>query len=46
MTAGECIYHLLWQSYYDETVITFDKGERWFCSEREARQAVWRKLKV
>jgi len=46
MTTGERIYHLPSQGYYDETVITFEKGERWFCSEREVRQASWRKSKV
>jgi hypothetical protein len=40
------LYHLPPQGYYDEIVITFDKGERWFCSESEARQADWRKSKV
>jgi micrococcal nuclease len=46
LTTGERIYHLPSQGYYDETVITFDKSERWFCSESEARQADWRKSKV
>ncbi|MDP1701758.1 MAG: hypothetical protein Q8L53_12475 [Aestuariivirga sp.] len=45
-TTGERIYHLPSQDYYDETVINFAKGERWFCSESEARQAGWRRSKV
>ena len=44
--AGERIYHMPSQEYYDETRINFSKGERWFCSEGEARNAGWRKSKV
>lgn len=36
VTSGERIYHISSQDYYDETRIDFSKGERWFCSEREA----------
>ena len=43
---GERIYHIPSQDYYDETIINFSKGERWFCSESEARSAGWRKSKV
>ncbi len=43
---GERIYHLPSQDYYVETAISFAKGERWFCSENEARQAGWRRSKV
>lgn len=46
VTTGERIYHLPSQDYYDETAIDFAKGERWFCSESEARQAGWRRSKV
>ncbi len=46
MNTGERIYHLPSQDYYDETVINSSKGERWFCSESEARSAGWRKSKV
>ena len=46
MNTGERIYHLPSQDYYDETVINASKGERWFCSESEARSAGWRKSKV
>lgn len=45
-TQGERIYHVPGQRYYDETVISHSHGERWFCSEAEARAAGWRKAKV
>ncbi|WP_392543791.1 thermonuclease family protein [Oryzobacter telluris] len=40
---GEKIYHLPGQQYYDVTKISESKGERWFCSESDARSAGWRK---
>lgn len=43
---GERIYHVPGQQYYDQTVITASKGERWFCTEAEAKAAGWRKSKV
>ncbi len=43
---GDRIYHLPGQKYYRKTGIRRDKGERWFCSEREARAAGWRKAKL
>lgn len=46
VTSGEHIYHMPSQDYYDQTGIDFSKGERWFCSEQEARSAGWRKSKV
>lgn len=45
-TRGEKIYHVPGQEYYDETVIAASHGERWFCTEAEARDAGWRKSKV
>ena len=39
---GERIYHLPGQGYYEKTKISEGKGERWFCSETEARAAGWR----
>lgn len=39
---GEKIYHLPGQRYYDVTKISESKGERWFCSESQARDAGWR----
>ena len=43
---GERIYHMPSQEYYDETVVNSSNGERWFCSESDARNAGWRKSKV
>lgn len=43
---GERIYHVPGQRYYNATRIDTGKGERWFCSESEARSAGWRRSKV
>jgi micrococcal nuclease len=43
---GERIYHLPGQRYYGKTVISPEKGERWFCTEEEAEENGWRKAKV
>jgi micrococcal nuclease len=43
---GERIYHLPGQRYYDVTKISESKGERWFCTEAQARDAGWRASKV
>lgn len=43
---GERIYHVPGQRYYRETVISPRKGERWFCSEEDARRAGWRRSRV
>lgn len=40
---GERIYHMPGQAFHDRTVIRTDRGERWFCSEAEARTAGWRR---
>ncbi len=40
---GERIYHLPGGRWYDQTKIELAKGERWFCSEAEARAAEWRR---
>nr|WP_240549456.1 hypothetical protein [Devosia salina] len=45
-TQGERIYHVPGQKYYDDTRISRSHGERWFCSEEEARAAGWRRSKV
>jgi hypothetical protein len=45
-TQGERIYHMPGDEYYDETRISASHGERWFCSEEEARAAGWRRSKV
>ncbi len=42
---GERIYHLPGQKFYAKTKISEGKGERWFCSEAEARAAGWRRSK-
>jgi endonuclease YncB( thermonuclease family) len=41
--AGERIYHLPGQRFYAATHMDKGQGERWFCSEDEARAAGWRK---
>ena len=43
---GERIYHLPGQEYYGRTTINQSYGERWFCSEHEAKAGGWRKSKV
>ncbi|QIK73084.1 hypothetical protein G7070_13450 [Propioniciclava coleopterorum] len=43
---GERIYHVPGQEYYEQTVINEAYGERWFCTEREARAAGWRKSRA
>ena len=40
---GEKIYHIPGQEFYDATEIDPAYGERWFCTEAEARAAGWRK---
>lgn len=45
-TRGERIYHMPGQRYYDRTSIQASHGERWFCTEAEARAAGWRRSKV
>ncbi len=39
---GERIYHVPGSRYYSQTRINTAAGERWFCSEAEARSAGWR----
>ena len=39
---GEHIYHVPGSRSYSQTKINTAKGERWFCSEAEARAAGWR----
>ena len=43
--SGERIYHVPGGDWYDATRINLAKGERWFCSEEEARAAGWRQSK-
>lgn len=42
---GERIYHVPGQEHYWETKISPEYGERWFCSEAEARGAGWRRAR-
>ena len=44
---GDCdrVYHAPGGQYYDRTQIDTSRGERWFCSESEARAAGWRRSK-
>ena len=53
-SSGECrikgnisssgrIYHVPGGRHYGRTKINTSKGERWFCTEEEAREAGWRK---
>lgn len=44
-SSGEKIYHLPSCPNYAETIINEAKGERWFCSEKKAIEAGWRKAK-
>ena len=39
---GEKIYHVPGGRYYDSTQIDLPQGERWFCNERQAKDAGWR----
>ena len=39
---GTRIYHVRGGRYYEQTRINTSKGERWFCTEGEARAAGWR----
>jgi hypothetical protein len=43
---GERIYHIPGDRYYDVTVVNLTDGERWFCSEAEARAAGWRRARI
>ena len=40
---GSRIYHIPGGQFYDRTRIATGRGERWFCSEAEARAAGWRR---
>lgn len=42
---GARIYHLPGQADYAATRISEARGERWFCSEEEARAAGWRRAR-
>ncbi|NNE52394.1 MAG: thermonuclease family protein [Sulfitobacter sp.] len=42
---GARIYHLPGQEFYDRTGIRPEQGERWFCSEAQARASGWRRAR-
>ncbi len=42
VTAHGHIYHMPWSPWYGKVRIDPAKGERWFCSEDEAKAAGWR----
>jgi len=42
ISANGRIYHLPGSRWYESTRIAPERGERWFCSEAEARAAGWR----
>ncbi|WP_181700200.1 thermonuclease family protein [Chthonobacter albigriseus] len=42
LSGKDRIYHVPWSPWYDKTSVNEKKGERWFCSEREALAAGWR----
>ena len=41
--SGKRIYHMPGDRDYAPTRISVERGERWFCSESEARSAGWRR---
>ncbi|MCM2472767.1 hypothetical protein HGO38_04650 [Rhizobium sp. CG5] len=43
INSGRRIFHVPGQEDYSATIIRTEYGERWFCSEQEAREAGWRK---
>lgn len=45
ISASGRIYHLHGQADYDRTRIDEGRGERWFCSEAEARAAGWHRAR-
>ena len=44
-SSGNRIYHVPGQDHYDRTRIRTENGERWFCTEAEARAAGWRRAR-
>ncbi|OUC14857.1 MAG: hypothetical protein B0A82_11115 [Alkalinema sp. CACIAM 70d] len=43
VSTGRYLYHVPGMQNYNNTVINFQNGERWFCSEAEAKRAGWTK---
>ena len=46
ITENGRIYHLPGMRYYDRTRIDTGQGERWFCSEGEAKTAGWHRART
>ncbi|MFZ5961312.1 hypothetical protein ACOXXX_00030 [Thalassococcus sp. BH17M4-6] len=44
-SSGDRIYHMVGQEFYNQTRIDLLEGERWFCTEAEARAAGWRRAR-
>lgn len=42
---GTRIYHMPGQAFYEKTSIRPAQGERWFCSEAQARASGWRRAR-
>lgn len=42
---GQHFYRMPWDTHYDNTKISPNKGERWFCDEAEALEAGWRAVR-
>lgn len=42
VTRNGQIYHMPWSPWYHKVTIDEARGERWFCSEKEAELAGWR----
>ncbi len=45
-SSEEKIYHVPGGQYYEKTIISPSKGERWFCNEEDAVKNGWRKSKL
>lgn len=43
VNSGKKWYHLPGMEDYEKTQISTSKGEKWFCSEEEARKSGWQK---
>ncbi len=41
VATGKKLYHLPGMRNYESTIIDLAKGERWFCSEAEAKSNGW-----
>jgi endonuclease YncB( thermonuclease family) len=42
ITENGHIYHMPWSPWYGRVKVDPNQGERWFCSEAEAKSAGWR----